>query len=81
MRAKTIRKEALLHSGTLSPNPWDLTLSRQNVWNKLEGTRTEDRGSAGMRPERRFERRNGQGRLQCRDRPKLNSDLAGNKAY
>jgi hypothetical protein len=25
------RKEALLTLGTLSPNPWDLSLTRQNV--------------------------------------------------
>jgi putative transposase len=31
-RQRSIRKEALLSSGTLSPNPWDLTPSRQNGW-------------------------------------------------
>jgi hypothetical protein len=31
------RKEAwLLYSGTLSPNPWDLSLSGQNGWFTLE---------------------------------------------
>jgi hypothetical protein len=37
----------LLNSGTLSPNPWDLTLSGQNVWSKLEDTRTEDKAPQG----------------------------------
>jgi hypothetical protein len=41
------RKGALLKSGTLSPNPWDLTLWGQNVWSKLEDTRTEDRAPQG----------------------------------
>ena len=27
---QTIRKESLIDSGTLSPNPWDLSLSGQN---------------------------------------------------
>jgi hypothetical protein len=30
------RKGALLNSGTPSPNPWDLTLSRQNVCSTLK---------------------------------------------
>src|ERR1017187_3392064 len=30
------RKIASNESGTLSPNPWDLTLSRQNVWCTVE---------------------------------------------
>ena len=30
------RKAALLDSGTLSPNPWDLTLSRQNICTTLK---------------------------------------------
>jgi hypothetical protein len=47
MSGKATRKGALLNSGTLSPNPWDLTLSGQNVWPKLEGTRTEDKPSQG----------------------------------
>ena len=50
MRTRAIRKEALLNTGTLSPNPWDLTLSRQNVWSKLEDTRTEDRAPQGCAP-------------------------------
>src|SRR4051794_27713571 len=57
MSGKATRKGALLNSGTLSPNPWDLTLSGQNVWPKLERTRAEDKPSAGMRLERGFERR------------------------
>jgi hypothetical protein len=44
---KATRKGALLNSGTLSPNPWDLTLSGQNVWPKLKGTRTEDKAPQG----------------------------------
>ena len=44
------RKIASSDSGTLSPNPWDLTLSRQNVWCKVEGTRTEDRAPQGCDP-------------------------------
>ena len=70
MDEQSIRNGALLKSGTLSPNPWDLTLSGQNGWLYNVGTRTEGQGSAGMRPERRFERRNGNGRLRCRGRPK-----------
>ena len=42
------RNEALLNSGTLSPNPWDLTLSSQNVcWRYTEATRTEDKAPQG----------------------------------
>jgi hypothetical protein len=44
------RKIASSDSGTLSPNPWDLTLSRQNVWCTVEGTRTEDRAPQGCDP-------------------------------
>src|SRR5438045_3235012 len=47
MSGKATRKGALLNSGTLSPNPWDLTLSGQNVRPKLEGTRTEDKAPQG----------------------------------
>jgi hypothetical protein len=50
MAATALRNGAVLNSGTPSPNPWDLTLSRQNVWNKLEGTRTEDRAPQGCDP-------------------------------
>jgi hypothetical protein len=44
------RKIASIDSGTLSPNPWDLTLSRQNVSYTLGGTRTEDRAPQGCDP-------------------------------
>jgi hypothetical protein len=37
----------LLNSGTLSPNPWDLTLSGQNDWFYTGGTRTEDKAPQG----------------------------------
>src|SRR3954453_19958061 len=47
MSGKATRKGALLNSGTLSPNPWDLTLLGQNVWPKLEGTRTQDQPPQG----------------------------------
>lgn len=38
---------ALVNSGTLSPNPWDLTLSGQNGWPYTEGARTEDKAPQG----------------------------------
>ena len=41
------RNEALLDSGTLSPNPWDLSLSGQNGWLYTGGTRTEDKAPQG----------------------------------
>jgi hypothetical protein len=37
----------LPNSGTLSPNPWDLSLSGQNGWPYTEGTRTEDKAPQG----------------------------------
>ena len=40
-------KDALLKSGTLSPNPWDLTLSGQNGWPYTGDTRTEDKAPQG----------------------------------
>src|SRR5674476_1199121 len=43
MNGATKRKSAFLESGTLSPNPWDLTPLGRNVWCTVEGTRTEDR--------------------------------------
>jgi hypothetical protein len=46
MTEPSIRNEALLKSGTLSPHPWDLTLSGQNGW-FYTGTRTEDRAPQG----------------------------------
>src|ERR1039458_2973189 len=36
MIGRTTRNGALLDSGTPSPNPWDLPLSRQNDWITLE---------------------------------------------
>ena len=47
MTEQSIRNGALLNSGTLSPNPWDLTLSGQNGWLYTGGTRTEDRAPQG----------------------------------
>src|ERR1700685_711767 len=41
------RNQALLDSGTLSPNPWDLSLSGQNGWLYTGGTRTEDKAPQG----------------------------------
>ena len=36
MSGQTTRKGALLDSGTPSPNPWDLSLSRQNVCSTMK---------------------------------------------
>ena len=36
MTGQTKRKGALLDSGTPSPNPWDLSLSRQNGCSKMK---------------------------------------------
>ena len=36
MTGQTVRKGALMKSGTPSPDPWDLSLSRQNDCFKLE---------------------------------------------
>ena len=47
MTGRSKRKTALLNSGTLSPNPWDLSLSGQNGWPYTEGTRTEDKAPQG----------------------------------
>ena len=44
---KAKRKEAWLNPGTLSPNPWDLSLSGQNVWLYTGDTRTEDKAPQG----------------------------------
>jgi hypothetical protein len=43
VRAKTNRKNALFNLGPLSPNPWDLSLSRQN--DSLPGRLTPPRHS------------------------------------
>jgi len=51
MTGQSIRKGALLNSGTLSPNPWDLTLSGQNVWPYTGGTRTEDKAGPVAKPD------------------------------
>jgi hypothetical protein len=45
-----MRKKAWLNSGTLSPNPWDLTLLGRNVWSYNQGVRTEDRAPQGCAP-------------------------------
>ncbi len=52
MTRQAIRKQALINSGTLSPNPWDLTLSRQNGCSKLKALerRTELRRDATRAP-------------------------------
>lgn len=47
VQSRSIRKGAILNSGSLSPNPWDLTLSGQNGWPYNEGTRTEDKAPQG----------------------------------
>jgi hypothetical protein len=47
MTGRSKRTTALLNSGTLSPNPWDLSLSGQNGWPYTEGTRTEDKAPQG----------------------------------
>jgi hypothetical protein len=41
------RNGALLDSGTLSPNPWDLSLSGQNVGLYTGDTRTENKAPQG----------------------------------
>src|SRR5271170_729983 len=50
MSEQSIRNVALLKSGTLSPNPWGLTLSGQNGRRYNTGTRTEDRAPQGCDP-------------------------------
>src|SRR5271163_5288330 len=50
MSEQSIRNVALLKSGTLSPNPWDLTLTGQNGRRYKTGTRTEDRAPQGCDP-------------------------------
>jgi hypothetical protein len=53
MTKPTMRTRALLNSGTLSPNPWDLTLSGQNVVLNADynrDTRTEGRAPQGCDP-------------------------------
>src|ERR1019366_3735183 len=50
MNGATKRRSAFIESGTLSPNPWDLTPLGRNVWCTVEGTRTEDRAPQGCDP-------------------------------
>src|ERR1035441_2595649 len=50
MNGATKRRSAFIESGTLSPNPWDLTPLGRNVWFTVEGTRTEDRAPQGCDP-------------------------------
>ena len=50
MSGQTTKKGKLLKSGTLSPNPWDLSLSGRNVWPYNGKTRTEDRAPQGCDP-------------------------------
>ena len=53
MTRPTIRTGTSLSSGTLSPNPWDLTLSGQNMGLSADyngDTRTEDRAPQGCDP-------------------------------
>jgi hypothetical protein len=47
MPVQATRNGALPNSGTLSPNPWDLSLSGRNGWPYTEGTRTEDKAPQG----------------------------------
>jgi hypothetical protein len=47
MTEHSIKNRALLKSGTLSPNPWNLTLSGQNGWSYTGSTRTEDKAPRG----------------------------------
>jgi hypothetical protein len=56
-----IWKEAFLHSGTLCPNPWDLSLSRQNVCFTLKALerRTGLRRDATQAPDQAPEWRGG----------------------
>ncbi len=44
---KPIRTMVTFHSGTPSPNPWDLSLSGQNIWLYNRDTRTEDKAPQG----------------------------------
>jgi hypothetical protein len=48
--AKTNQEQELIDSGTPSPNPWDLSLSGQNVWPYNGDTRTEDKAPQGCDP-------------------------------
>jgi hypothetical protein len=50
MTEQPISNGALLKSGTLSPNPWDLTPSGQNGGAYTGGSRTEDKAPQGCDP-------------------------------
>src|ERR1017187_2169096 len=50
MTEQSIRNGSLLNSGTLSPNPWDLTHSGQNDRLYNRGIRTGDRAPQGCDP-------------------------------
>src|ERR1039458_1427039 len=50
MTEQSIRNGSLCNSGTLSPNPWDLTHSGQNDRLYNRGIRTEDRAPQGCDP-------------------------------
>jgi hypothetical protein len=79
MSGKATRKGALLNSGTLSPNPWDLTLLGQNVWPKLEGTRTEDKAPQGCDPSAALSA--GMAGAASMESSQIQTTSAGTKAY
>ena len=47
MISENNKEENIMNSGTLSPNPWDLSLLGRNVWPYTGDTRTEDRAPQG----------------------------------
>src|ERR1039457_3487928 len=71
MNGATKRRSAFLESGTLSPNPWDLTLLGRNVWRTVEGTRTEDRAPQGCDPSAGSRDGMERGGFDAEDAPKL----------
>ena len=73
MSEQSIRNGALLKSGTLSPNPWDLTLSGQNVWRYTGATRTEVRAPQGCAPSAASSA--GMARAAARLRPPQNTQI------
>ncbi len=50
MTGKTLRKGALMNSGTPSPNPWHLSLPRQNVCSKLKALERRITAAQGCDP-------------------------------
>ena len=50
MISENNKEENIMNSGTLSPNPWDLSLLGRNVWPYTGDTRTEDRAPQGCDP-------------------------------